>query len=100
MSTPSSATSQRLALVVLLSLPISLFAQSGPTTVRRNVHHDVSLPLSEMIKHAPPPPAAPPPPGGADETHSSSCWAPGDPGRSRDSSRQRNAGNTGRDIEF
>jgi hypothetical protein len=55
MSTPSSATSQRLALVVLLSLPISLFAQSGPTTVRRNVHHDVSLPLSEMIKHAPPP---------------------------------------------
>src|ERR1700680_81270 len=54
MSTPSSATSQRLALVVLLSLPISLFAQSGPTTVRRNVHHDVSLPLSEMIKHAPP----------------------------------------------
>src|SRR6202795_4344720 len=55
MSTPSSATSQRLALVVLLSLPISLFAQSGPTTVRRNVHHDVSLALSEMIKNAPPP---------------------------------------------
>ncbi|HEY3620317.1 MAG TPA: hypothetical protein VGK96_26195, partial [Candidatus Sulfotelmatobacter sp.] len=55
MSTPNRATYQCLALLGLLSLPISLFAQSGPTTVRRNVHHDVSLPLSEMIKHAPPP---------------------------------------------
>ena len=55
MSTPNPATAQRLALAVLLSLPISLFAQSGPTTVRRDVHHDVSLPLSEMMKHAPPP---------------------------------------------
>jgi hypothetical protein len=32
-----------------------LFAQSGPTTIRHDVHHDVSQPLSEMIKHAPPP---------------------------------------------
>ena len=55
MSTPNPVTVQRLALAVMLSLTVSLFAQSGPTTVRRDVHHDVSAPLSEMIKHAPPP---------------------------------------------
>jgi uncharacterized membrane protein len=55
MSTATPVTAQRLALVVMLSLTVSLFAQSGPTTVRHDVHHDVSEPLSEMIKHAPPP---------------------------------------------
>jgi len=39
---------------LLLSLTLPLSAQSGPTTVRRDVHHDVSAPLSEMIKAAPP----------------------------------------------
>jgi hypothetical protein len=29
--------------------------QQGPTTVRGNVHHDVSPPLRDMIKNAPPP---------------------------------------------
>src|ERR1700716_440777 len=53
----SSATAQRSALAasLLLLFALPLLAQSGPTTVRRNVHHDVSLPLSEMIRHAPPP---------------------------------------------
>src|SRR5450755_4940295 len=55
MSTPNPVIVQRLALAVMLSLTVSLFAQTGPTTVRRDVHHDVSAPLSEMIKHAPPP---------------------------------------------
>jgi hypothetical protein len=56
MSTPSGLTVQRFALAIgLLLSNVALFAQSGPTTVRRDVHHDVSLPLSEMIKHAPPP---------------------------------------------
>ncbi len=41
------------ALLFCLSLPV--LAQSGPTTVRRDVHHDVSPPLGEMISHAPPP---------------------------------------------
>ena len=61
-----SRTDRRLALAVilLLSLAVSLLvpsvfaqsaAQSGPTTIRRDVHHDVSPPLSEMIKYAPPP---------------------------------------------
>src|SRR3974390_3518803 len=27
----------------------------GPTTIRNSVHHDLSLPLSEMAKHAAPP---------------------------------------------
>jgi len=56
MPTPSGSTVRRFALTVMLLLfTVSLFAQSGPTTVRRDVHHDVSLPLSEMIQHAPPP---------------------------------------------
>src|ERR1035438_3364416 len=33
---------------------ISAQVMQGPTTIRQNVHHDVSLPLSEMIKNAPP----------------------------------------------
>ena len=51
------ALARKLLLTVSLFLTVSLplFAQSGPTTVRRDVHHDVSQPLSEMIKHAPPP---------------------------------------------
>ena len=44
-----------LAVIVLLGVALPLVAQSGPTTVRRDVHHDVSLPLSEMIRNAPPP---------------------------------------------
>ncbi len=57
MSTPGSGTARRIALAVLLLLwfVLPLFSQSGPTTVRRDVHHDVSPPLSEMIKHAPAP---------------------------------------------
>ena len=37
------------------ALPIALTAQvmQGPTTVRSNVHHDVSLPLSVMAQNAP-----------------------------------------------
>src|SRR5579864_3069537 len=53
MSTPRCRTVQH-AVLALLCLALPLFAQSGPTTIRHDVHHDVSLPLSEMIKHAPP----------------------------------------------
>jgi len=57
MSIPSFGTARRLALAVLLMLwfAIPLVSQSGPTTVRRDVHHDVSPPLREMIRHAPAP---------------------------------------------
>ena len=55
MSTPTPVTARRFALAVTLQLTVSLFAQSGPTTVRHDVHHDVSAPLREMILHAPPP---------------------------------------------
>ncbi|HKV82076.1 MAG TPA: hypothetical protein VJP02_28265 [Candidatus Sulfotelmatobacter sp.] len=41
--------------LAMLCLALPMFAQSGPTTIRHDVHHDVSLPLGEMIKHAPPP---------------------------------------------
>ena len=43
--------------VLTAVLPIALMAQvmQGPTTIRYNVHHDVSLPLSEMMKNAPAP---------------------------------------------
>src|ERR1039457_7234025 len=34
---------------------ISAQVMQGPTTIRQSVHHDVSLPLSEMIKNAPAP---------------------------------------------
>jgi hypothetical protein len=65
MLTPSR-TDRRFALAVILLLSLtvpllvqSVFAQStaqtGPTTIRRDVHHDVSPPLSEMLKYAPPP---------------------------------------------
>ena len=54
MSTPRCRTVQHVVLA-MLCLALPLFAQSGPTTIRHDVHHDVSLPLSEMIKHAPPP---------------------------------------------
>jgi hypothetical protein len=66
MLTPSR-TDRRfaLAVILLLSLAIPLlvssaFAQStatpsGPTTIRRDLHHDVSPPLRDMIKNAPPP---------------------------------------------
>jgi len=53
MSTPRCRTVQH-AVLATLCLALPLFAQSGPTTIRHDVHHDVSLPLSEMIKHAPP----------------------------------------------
>jgi hypothetical protein len=59
MLTPSCATVRRSALAVMLLLwfavPLFVFAQSGPTTVRRDVHHDVSPPLREMIRRAPAP---------------------------------------------
>ncbi len=54
MSTARCRTVQHFVLA-MLCLALPLFAQSGPTTIRHDVHHDVSLPLSEMIKHAPPP---------------------------------------------
>jgi len=40
----SSAPVQRLALAasLLLLIAVPLLGQSGPTTVRRDVHHDVS----------------------------------------------------------
>src|SRR5271167_1854998 len=43
------------ALLLVASGP--LFAQSmqAPTTIRQNVHHDLSLPLRELVKNAPPP---------------------------------------------
>jgi hypothetical protein len=53
-----------LAVILLLSFAVPLLvptalaqsgAASGPTTIRRDVHHDVSPPLREMIKYAPPP---------------------------------------------
>ncbi len=42
--------------VLSLAFTLTLSAQvmQGPTTIRQNVHHDVSPPLSEMIKNAPP----------------------------------------------
>jgi uncharacterized membrane protein len=66
MLTPSRTTGPRFTLAVILLLTFavpllvpSAFAQSGtpsgPTTVRRDLHHDVSQPLIEMIKNAPPP---------------------------------------------
>src|SRR3954470_2029573 len=53
--TPCSRTVKPAIVATLLSFAIPLFAQSGPTTIRHDVHHDVSAPLSELIKHAPPP---------------------------------------------
>ena len=43
--------------VLSLAFTLTLSAQvmQGPTTIRQNVHHDVSPPLSEMIKNAPAP---------------------------------------------
>src|ERR1700674_4822037 len=70
MPNPSCTSPRRLALAVILlitfAVPLlvpSAFAQSGaqsstssgPTTVRRDLHHNVSPPLSEMIRNAPPP---------------------------------------------
>src|SRR5262245_36080878 len=40
------------SLLFALTLPLS--AQTGPTTVRRDIHHDVSPPLRDMIRTAPP----------------------------------------------
>ena len=53
MLTPRCRTLQHIVLA-LSCFALPLFAQSGPTTIRHDVHHDVSQPLSEMIKHAPP----------------------------------------------
>src|SRR5580765_2760716 len=57
MFTQSSGSAGRLALAASLVLwsSLSLSAQSGPTTIRRDVHHDVSPPLRDLIKNAPPP---------------------------------------------
>src|SRR5258708_1923443 len=66
MPTPSRTTGHRFALAVILLLTFAVpllipsalpksATKTGPPTVRRDVHPDVSLPLSEMIKHAPPP---------------------------------------------
>jgi hypothetical protein len=55
--TGSCAATQRLFLTaaMLICLAVPTFAQSGPTTVRRDLHHDVSLPLRDLIKNAPAP---------------------------------------------
>ena len=44
-------------LVVVFGFAATTSAQvmQGPTTIRQNVHHDLSLPLSEMVKNAPAP---------------------------------------------
>jgi hypothetical protein len=56
MYTRSNILPLRFALkVLLLGLSFPALAQSALTTVRRDVHHDVSPALSEMIRHAPPP---------------------------------------------
>lgn len=44
-----------LAVIFVLISTLSAQVMQGPTTIRQSVHHDVSLPLSEMIKNAPPP---------------------------------------------
>jgi hypothetical protein len=43
-------------LMFLGMVPVGLLAQAthGPTTVRRDIHHDVSRPLIDLIRHAPP----------------------------------------------
>ena len=45
-----------LLLLLVLVVPATSIAQvmQGPTTIRSNVHHDVSLPLSVMVQNAPP----------------------------------------------
>src|ERR1039458_2342179 len=45
-----------LSLVALGIVPVVLLAQAthGPSSVRRDIHHDVSLPLLVLIRHAPP----------------------------------------------
>ena len=45
-----------LTLIVLISVSAALVAQvsHGPTTVRRDIHHDISLPLIDLIRSAPP----------------------------------------------
>jgi len=55
MSTPRTRTFQHALLAMLLCCTLPLFAQIGPTTIRRDVHHDVSLPLRDLIKNAPAP---------------------------------------------
>jgi hypothetical protein len=55
--TGSYTATQRLliAAAMLVGLVLPTLAQSGPTTVRRDLHHDVSPPLRDLIKNAPPP---------------------------------------------
>jgi uncharacterized membrane protein len=53
MSTPSSMTARNLALAMMTLFALSLFAQTGPTTIRHDIHHDVSPPLRDMIRYAP-----------------------------------------------
>ena len=43
-----------LAAVFILSVALPAQVMQGPTTIRYNVHHDVSQPLSVMVQHAPP----------------------------------------------
>ena len=55
MPTPSLVTARRVALAAMTLFAVTLFAQTGPTTIRHDVHHDVSQPLRDMVRHAPPP---------------------------------------------
>ncbi len=43
-----------MALLFGFAATVSAQVMQGPTTIRQNVHHDVSLPLTEMVKNAPP----------------------------------------------
>ena len=43
-----------LVLVILLGASVSAQIQQGPTSIRTDVHHDISPPLRELAKHAPP----------------------------------------------
>ena len=43
-----------LAAIFALSVVLPAQVMQGPTTIRYNVHHDVSQPLSVMVQHAPP----------------------------------------------
>ena len=51
-----SSVRRILALVILTLLPLPLLAQTGrgPTTIRRDVHHDISPTLVEMMRNARP----------------------------------------------
>src|ERR1035441_5047277 len=44
-----------LAISLAITTTLSAQVMQGPTTIRQNVQHDISLPLSVMVRNAPPP---------------------------------------------